>query len=67
LERASPVNWEYDKEADVLYLSIGDPVPAVGVDVGDGVVLRYDEARRQVVGITLIGLGTRLLKSQPQH
>ena len=33
-----------------------------GVDVGEGVILRYDEARREVVGLTLIGLRVRLLK-----
>ncbi len=29
---ASP-NWNYDEEADVLYLSVGEPGPAVGVDI----------------------------------
>jgi hypothetical protein len=33
----------------------------VGVDIGDGVVLRYDEAAREVIGVTLIGVRTRLL------
>ena len=31
------------KKADVLYLSIGTPKPAVGVDIGEGVVVRYDD------------------------
>jgi len=35
--------WEYDKEADVLYLSIGEPRPAVGLDIGEGLILRYNE------------------------
>ena len=59
--KSETVDWEYDKEADVLYLSLGDPSPAVGVDVGEGVVLRYDEHRQEVVGLTLIGLRARLL------
>lgn len=56
------VNWEYDEEADVLYLSTGEPQPAVGVDIGDGVVVRFDEGKSEVVGLTLIGFRNRLMK-----
>ena len=28
--------WNYDGEADVLYLSPGEPKPAEGVDIGEG-------------------------------
>jgi uncharacterized protein YuzE len=65
LEKPSSVRWNYDEEADVLYLSVGKPSAALGVDVGEGVVLRYDEARGEVVGVTLIGLRARLLKHLP--
>jgi len=58
--RSSSATWEYDREADVLYLSFGDPRPAVGVEIGHGLVLRYDEARQEVVGLTVIGLRERL-------
>lgn len=55
-----PLDWEYDGEADTLYLSFGKPRVALGVDVGEGVVVRYDEKAREVVGLTLIGVGKRL-------
>ncbi|HZB95055.1 MAG TPA: DUF2283 domain-containing protein [Herpetosiphonaceae bacterium] len=61
LDNPSMLNWGYDAEADVLYLSIGEPQPALGVDIGEGVILRYDEAHNEVVGLTLIGLRSRLL------
>jgi len=64
------IDWEYDREADVLYLSLGEPTPAVGVDIGEGVILRYDEECQEVVGLTLIGLRTRLqasLKDPPKR
>lgn len=48
-----------DEEADVLSLSVGEPRAAVGVDIGDGLVLRYDEAGREVAGLTVIGLRDR--------
>lgn len=61
-EKPAKIDWDYDEEADVLYLSVGGPQPAVSVDIGEGVVLRYDERRKEVVGLTLIGLRDRLLK-----
>jgi len=63
LEKPAAITWDYDEEADVLYLSIGDPQPAVGIDIGEGVILRYDDAHKEVMGLTLIGLRARLLKS----
>ena len=49
-----------DGEVDTLYISFGKPRPAVGVDVGEGVVVRYDEKAKEVVGLTIIGVGRRL-------
>ena len=34
--------------------SVGEPRPAVGVDIGDDVVLRYDEETQEVIGLTVI-------------
>ncbi|MGH2558192.1 MAG: DUF2283 domain-containing protein [Thermomicrobiales bacterium] len=62
LERPETINWEYDEEADVLYLSVGEPRPAVGIDIGDGLILRFDEAESEVAGLTVIGLRERLLR-----
>ena len=62
-EKPAAIAWDYDEEADVLYLLIGEPKPAVGIDVGEGVILRYDEAHSEVVGLTLVGLRARLLRS----
>lgn len=64
-----PLDWEYDGEADTLYISFGAPKPATGVDVGEGVIVRYDESAREVVGLTIIGVGSRLeehLRSAPR-
>lgn len=62
LEKPTAITWDYDADADVLSLSLGEPQPAVGVDIGEGVIVRYDEARQEVVGLTVLGLRTRLLK-----
>jgi len=67
LEKPATINWDYDEDADVLYLSIGKPRSAVGMDIGEGIILRYDEARKELVGLTLIGLRARLLESLASH
>jgi uncharacterized protein YuzE len=60
IKKDGPLDWEYDGEADTLYISFGKPKPALGVDVGEGVIVRYDEKAREVLGLTLIGVGKRL-------
>ena len=53
------LDGSYDEEADVLYISIGAPKPALGVDVGDGLIVLYDEDTNEIVGVTIIGLRAR--------
>jgi uncharacterized protein YuzE len=52
------VTWDYDEEADVLYLSFGEPQPALTLDLGKGVLVRYLEDGNVLVGLTLIGVRT---------
>lgn len=63
LDKKENLNWDYDEEADVLYISIGEPRKALGVDIGEGAVVRYIEETGEVVGLTLIGVKDRLLSS----
>lgn len=49
----------YDQEAGVLYLSIGDPCPAISREVGDDVLLRVDPETGEVVGLTVLNLSSR--------
>ena len=62
LDKPDTIDWEYDEEADVHYLSVGTPKPAVGGDISEGVVVRYDEANNEVVGLTILGLRERVIK-----
>lgn len=61
LEKKENLNWDYDEEADVLYISVGEPVKALGLDVGEGVIVRYQEETGEVVGLTIIGVKQRSL------
>jgi uncharacterized protein YuzE len=67
LEGKPQLDWDYDEEADVLYISVGKPRPALGVDIGDGVIVRWDEQKREVVGLTIIGLRARLAEGIEQR
>jgi hypothetical protein len=42
---------------------IGKPRKATGVDIGQGVVVRFDEKRREVTGFTILGVRARLVES----
>lgn len=62
LEDSKKVAGFYDKEADVLYISLGESCAAVAVDISDGVIARYNEESQSIVGITVTGLRQRVLK-----
>jgi uncharacterized protein YuzE len=62
LESKQSLNWDYDGEADVLYISVASPKPAVGIDVGEGVIVRYDEMHKEVVGLSIVGLREKMLR-----
>lgn len=46
----------YDAEADVVYLSIGEPRRALGEETPEGHVALFEEETGEFCGLTLIGL-----------
>ncbi|MEA3340747.1 MAG: DUF2283 domain-containing protein [Chloroflexota bacterium] len=45
----------YDQEADVLYLSLGEPRKGMEYqEVGNGIILRIDRVTEKVVGLTVM-------------
>lgn len=59
MEKAGLMQIAYDREADVLYLTVGEPRPAISREVGDDVLLRVDAETGEVVGMTILNLSTR--------
>ena len=49
------VEFDYDWDADVLYISFGPPRPARGEHYDDDIVLRYALDTDDLVGITVLG------------
>ena len=60
-EKQSNLDWEYDAEADVLYISVGKPKATEGMDIGEGTIARLDPKSGEVVGLTIIGLRQRMV------
>ena len=56
VDKPDKIEWEYDKEADVLYISFGKPKEALTMDLGSGVLARYDKDSNKMVGFTITGL-----------
>ncbi len=48
------VQFHYDREADVLYLSLGKAQKAKTIEIGEDFVLRLQPKSGQVVGMTII-------------
>ena len=63
IEKQKDLNWEYDAEADVLYISVGKPRNAEGIDIGEGIIARVDPQTMEIIGLTIIGLNQRVLKN----
>lgn len=54
------LNFLYDKEADVLYLSKGTPSKSdVSNEEKDEVVVRRDPSTKKVTGVTIISLSKK--------
>ena len=62
LDSKRNLKWDYDGEGDVLYISVSSPKPAVGIDIGEGLIVRYDEIRGEIVGLTIVGLKEKMLQ-----
>jgi uncharacterized protein YuzE len=53
-EKKDKIKWDYDAEADVLYISFGNPQKAEGVDIGEGTIIRIEPDSKEITGITIL-------------
>jgi uncharacterized protein YuzE len=60
------LQYFYDSEADVLYVSKGEPrADADSDEVGEGIIARFDPATHEVVGFTILNFLKRAEKALP--
>jgi uncharacterized protein YuzE len=50
---------DYDSAADVLYLSIGEPKPAITTEDRDGVLIRKDPTSGKLIAVTVLNYESR--------
>jgi uncharacterized protein YuzE len=62
-EKKNKINWDYDADADVLYISFGNPKNAEGVDIGEGTIIRIEPDSKEIIGITILNPLHRTLSS----
>jgi uncharacterized protein YuzE len=60
------LQYFYDAEADVLYVSKGEPrADADSDEVEEGIIARFDPVTREVVGFTILNFLKRAGKPLP--
>ena len=54
------LNYYYDQEADVLYMSKGEPSKSDDSDeISDGVIARYNPKTREIRGLTILNFAKK--------
>ena len=49
------LTFNYDRDVDVLYISVGSPKPARAEHFDDDILLRYALDSDEIVGMTVLG------------
>jgi uncharacterized protein YuzE len=62
-EKRNKIKWNYDAEADVLYISFGKPEDAEGIDIGEGTIIRIRPDSHEIIGVTILNPVNRTLAS----
>lgn len=52
---ANNLTLDYDRDSDVLYISIGEPSPGVAEHLDDDILLRYSLDTGELIGVTVLG------------
>ena len=57
----------YDREGDVLYITIGQAQEAVSREIGNDVLLRVHPKTGEIVGMTVLNLASRFSNLTEEH
>jgi len=63
------IKFHYDKEADVIYFSLGMPKKAKTLEITDDFILRLNPETQEVVGLTIVDFSRHfnLFKKLPKE
>ena len=54
MEKKDNLQWDYDADADVLYISVGQPAKGEGIDLGNDTIVRINPETKEIIGFTII-------------
>lgn len=63
MEKAN-LNFFYNKEGDILDISIGVPQPAISDEIGDDIIIRHHPEPGEIVGVTILNFEHRFEKDK---
>jgi hypothetical protein len=58
---ATKLSISYDKNFDILYISIGAPKEGIATELEEGDLLRFELSSNELVGITLMDFASRFM------
>lgn len=58
------INYDYDEDDDILYISIGKPTPAITEEKEEGILLRRSIENNKIIGVTILDYKDRLKKKE---
>ena len=61
------LNFFYDKEGDILDISIGPPQPAVSDEIGDDVIVRHHPETDEIIGFTILNFERRFEQHEKRY
>ncbi len=59
---AKRMSFFFDREADILYVTLGEKRKAISKEAGDDILIRIDPESNKVIGLTILNLTTRFKK-----
>jgi uncharacterized protein YuzE len=67
MKNIKKISINYDKDADVLYISFGKARPAVSIELEEGTLVRIDPFTQQIVGITIIDFAHKHMQKEKKN
>lgn len=58
--KTNNLDYHYDKQHDILYISVGVPIPSYSEEILPGIFLRRNFDTDEVTGLTILNLKAQL-------
>lgn len=58
------INYDYDEDEDILYVTIGKPTPSVSEEIEEGILIRRDIKTHKLTGVTILDYKDRIKNNE---